>query len=310
MSTNEESDDLMDEELADMEEEDNWPESLRKPRRDSLSGKLELDGRRQLEIWLRDENRTYAEVRELLKQEFGVETSEAALCRYYERWITPSLVARKVGCVSRTWERFPSASLESAVMARARQMSYDEMMKREPDLRAVKRLMAMVDGMERRQLARERVALEQRRVKLKEEAARPKAMRDLAWQRTMYGDLGRRTEVDDPMDEGAAEVRKKETPNTKIPFGDAQGLRQASGKIQTGGNEETGKTSLGVAGPEAEDPNAGIQAPGKQQENGNEGKGGVEMGRSQGATKAVPPTEKVPRKTGMPGEADLPAGAE
>jgi len=142
----------------------------RKPQSSSVLDGLKPEQEAQLEGWLLEENRSYDEVRDLVAKEFGVTTSAAALCRYYQRWFAPRLVAEAAGETGdpEVWEGLKTGCIEEASIGRARQLGFSALTMREPDVKAVARLFAMVNSVERVKLARERVALEQRRVAIAE----------------------------------------------------------------------------------------------------------------------------------------------
>lgn len=149
------------------------PHSLpnRKPRSDSILEKIEYPSQQlQLHFWLHEQNRSYAEVRALMASEFGIATSEAALSRYYRRWIAPQAVRETIASTAdaQSWRGLNSAGIEEAAIARARQLAFDTLTEQVPDIPAAQRLLATVNAMERVRLARERTALEERRLFMEE----------------------------------------------------------------------------------------------------------------------------------------------
>ena len=69
MESNQEPDEREDETMFDEDDGDGefFANGTRKPRRDSLQGRLTDEQVRQMEVWLGEEGRGYTEVRELMK---------------------------------------------------------------------------------------------------------------------------------------------------------------------------------------------------------------------------------------------------
>ncbi len=139
--------------------------NTRKPQSNAVLSKLTGAQKERLARWLLAENRSYTEVRALLKTEYGVETSRAALCRYYQRWLAPRLVGPETDELA-GWRGLETHTIEEAVIGRSRQLALSALTLREPDLRTAERTMALATGLERVRIERDRAELEARRVAL------------------------------------------------------------------------------------------------------------------------------------------------
>ena len=170
--------------------------NTRKPQSNAVLSKLTGAQKERLAEWLLTENRSYTEARALLRTEYGVETSRAALCRYYQRWFAPRLVAEAAGETGdpEVWEGLKTGCIEEAAIGRARQLGFSALTMREPDVKAVARLFAMVNSVERVKLARERVALEQRRVAIAEkyQRAEQRPMGEFLMKQELYNEVRER----------------------------------------------------------------------------------------------------------------------
>lgn len=153
----------------------------RKVRSDSVLDRLTAEQKQRLATWLRTENRSYEAVRGLVAAEFGLSTSRAALGRYYRRWLAePERAESRTdtdkhgygegaeGDGLEAWRDVADrgAVLEDAALVRARQLAFEALAEREPDLKTAQKAMRIVNGIERRRIAAERLALEARRVEL------------------------------------------------------------------------------------------------------------------------------------------------
>lgn len=144
-----------------------------KPRSDSTLDALTKARKEQLAVWLLDENRSYAEVHQLVAREWGVRTSCSALGRFYTHWLVPRQLddaAEAAGAICP-----PSLKLRrgddpfgEAARRRASQLGFMALMARVPDGKAARVFLGIVDAIERRQLARDRIALNERLVHLRE----------------------------------------------------------------------------------------------------------------------------------------------
>ncbi len=143
-----------------------------KPRSDSVLDRMPAADRERLDEWLL-ENKSYAEVRDLVAAELGVTTSASALGRYYARWIVPLRFVMATKLAEATCSG-PEVDYEGAVKKVAELQMFEALAGPAPDVRRAKWLGQILSGLHRTKYAKLRVDLQERRVAVQERLAKLK----------------------------------------------------------------------------------------------------------------------------------------
>lgn len=140
-----------------------------KPRSDSKLLNLPEAQMAQLSDWLMS-GLPQAKVKLLVKSEFGVDTSAAALTRFYSEVCSAALLARRRRAVSTSEEVAEDAAkspgqFDAATIDRLKQMAFEMTLSPQPDARNVKNLFGLVLKARDQDLEARRVALLEQKLK-------------------------------------------------------------------------------------------------------------------------------------------------
>jgi hypothetical protein len=144
-----------------------------KPRSDNKLAALPGPQKQQLRTWLIDENKSYEEARELLRQLFDVRTSTGALSKFYR---TDCFTLRTSEAKSFAEEavkagRAAVANLDEATELIIRQRAFEQAYARNGDLDALAVLSKILGDRKKLELKAADQALTERRVRLLEKKA-------------------------------------------------------------------------------------------------------------------------------------------
>lgn len=142
----------------------------RKVRGDAKLERLAPEQKERLLIWLDEENRTYAEVVDLVRTEFGLSVGKTAVGHYWQRHAMPRRYAATAEASAAIAE-LPEANFSDTALKLVRMHACAALMAPEPQLATAARLLETVRAADRLALAQQRVALEERRVALKERSS-------------------------------------------------------------------------------------------------------------------------------------------
>lgn len=144
----------------------------RKVRGDAKLERLNAEQRERLLIWLDDENRTYLEVAALVRTEFGLGVGKSAVADYWRRHVMPQR-CREQTDTAEELAALPEGKFVEAMMKLAKRQAWLALCQPQPDVRKAAAMMSLVHGVERADLARQRMALAERRVAVAERSAVP-----------------------------------------------------------------------------------------------------------------------------------------
>ncbi len=151
----------------------------RKVRGDAKLEWLKGEQKKQLLVWLDEENRTYGEVVKLVKTEFGVTVGKSAVGSFWRRHVLPRRYQEEAegaeGIEGLELPEGQEGKFEQATLKLARMQAWAAMSQPEPEIRKAERLLGLVWRAERMALARDKLALAQQRVVLREQAAAARA---------------------------------------------------------------------------------------------------------------------------------------
>lgn len=134
----------------------------RKVRADAKLERLSAAQKKQLLVWLDDENRSYLAVAALVQAEFGLTVGKSAVAGYWHRHVLPRRYWAEAGAAQDLAE-LPEGKFTEASLKLARMQLFSALAQPAPDVRAAARLMTMVNSAERVVLARQRQAWVERR---------------------------------------------------------------------------------------------------------------------------------------------------
>lgn len=138
----------------------------------SLYNRLATDERRaQVASWLTIENLTYKDARELVESQLGISTSEDALRRFYSSFAVPWQYAQASNDAE-SFGQLMEGNFDAATIKRAKQLAFSALTERKPDVKTAKALLKIVGDSAKHDIAKERLALDDRKVKLLEAKAR------------------------------------------------------------------------------------------------------------------------------------------
>jgi len=150
---------------------------MNKPRSDSVLDAMPENQREALEEWLFEENLSYADAQKRLLADFGVRCSRSGLCAFYQRTAEKRLLAniqesaRKANSVVQRFQENPSDNYK-AVLNMVGQIAFEASLKEnglDPEL--LFNFTKLVIAGKDRELKAQKLALDERRVKLLEEKA-------------------------------------------------------------------------------------------------------------------------------------------
>jgi hypothetical protein len=142
----------------------------RKIRSDAKLEQLGPEQQERLRFWLEEENRSYAEIADRLRAEFGVSVGKSAVALYWRRHLLPELHDEEAETAAAI-AALPVADLDTATLNRARSLAWTELTSPFPQPETAARMLDLVHRADRLTLARQRMALEERRVALREAQA-------------------------------------------------------------------------------------------------------------------------------------------
>lgn len=147
----------------------------KKIRGDSMLASLPLEQQERLCQWLGDQNCTYSETVVRLLDTFGVRTSKSAVAMYYQRHLVPFLYDQETD-VAAELAALPVGEFDAATLRRAKSLAYSALARPDPNIETASRLLDLVHRVQKQEIAQKRLALEERRVALRESlAAHPPA---------------------------------------------------------------------------------------------------------------------------------------
>lgn len=139
----------------------------KKPRSNSKLDALTGEQRELLVQWLVDENKSYDEVRELVVQQFGVETNNGALSRFYARVAAPRRWAESLEAAE-VVQRLDAGKLAEAAAKRAQELAFLALAGPRADARTAQQLIRLAGEAAWLKQADARIAIAERRVELEE----------------------------------------------------------------------------------------------------------------------------------------------
>lgn len=144
--------------------------STRKPRGDSKLDALLPEQQERLAEWLTIENLTYAEAKERVQAEFGVSTTPSALQGFYSRFAAPWKYARARG-EAESFAALLEGKFDEASKKKVQQLAFEALNSPSPDTKAAKTFFKILGDTAKVEIARDRVTLDARKVKLLEQKA-------------------------------------------------------------------------------------------------------------------------------------------
>lgn len=145
----------------------------RKVRGDAKLERITPQQHERLRDWLDRENRTYAEVVELIRAEFSLSVGKTAVACYWQRHVQPHRYDQVAVDAAEVTE-LPDTKFAEASLKLVRMHAYNALASSEPDLRTAARLLETVRSADRLTLAHERFAFAQRRAAAKDAQAEEK----------------------------------------------------------------------------------------------------------------------------------------
>ncbi len=140
-----------------------------KTRSDSVLDALPVAARERLDEWLL-ENKSYAEVHELVTSELGVATSTSAVARYYARHIAPQRYLESIAQAVALMEG-PETDFEDAAKRLVGMQLFEALAQPDPDVKTAKGLTQVLATLSRTKVAEARAKLDERRVAVQERLA-------------------------------------------------------------------------------------------------------------------------------------------
>ncbi len=122
---------------------------MRKTRCDSILDKLGSKHREQLRLWLTEEKLSYSAIRVRIFEEWGLEVSDSQLSRYWQRlspeWCMQRLRESKK-MVDQLGEELSKTApqLEAAALATLKQITFELLSNRNPNLKEVRGLISVL----------------------------------------------------------------------------------------------------------------------------------------------------------------------
>lgn len=144
--------------------------AARKTRSDAKLEQLSAPQREKLRFWLEEENRSYADVVERVRAEFGLSVGKSAVALYWQRHLLPQR-HQDAAEAAAALAALPIAAFDAATVNQARALAWSALIRPQPDVPTAATLLEMVRNAERHALALQRLALEERRVALREAQA-------------------------------------------------------------------------------------------------------------------------------------------
>jgi hypothetical protein len=144
-----------------------------KPRSDSKLASLPPKQKAELRAWLIEDNKSYEEARELVRQKFGVYTSTGALSKFYrtECFTLRTSEAKAFAEEAVKAGRASVANLDEATELIIRQRAFEQAYARNGDLDALAILSKILGDRKKLELKERDQALDERRIKILEAKA-------------------------------------------------------------------------------------------------------------------------------------------
>lgn len=143
---------------------------VRKVRGDAKLERLSADQHEQLLVWLDEENRTYLEVAALIRTEFGLSVGKSAVADYWRRHVMPQRCREQIDTATE-FAALPEGKFVEALVKLAKGEAWSALSQPRPDVRKATAMMSLVHGVERADIARQRMALAERRAAIAERLA-------------------------------------------------------------------------------------------------------------------------------------------
>lgn len=140
------------------------------PANASLASRLTPEQKEKIAVWLVHDRQTYEATRTRVAEEFGVTTSTESLRRFYSSYVSPWRYAQAAGAAE-TFGQLMQGKFDEPSIAQAKQLAFTALTAPEPDAKAALAWLKIVNDAEKLKIARERLALEARRVEVLEEKA-------------------------------------------------------------------------------------------------------------------------------------------
>lgn len=138
----------------------------RKKRSDSKLAQLSLEQQDQVADWLTTPPpQSYTKVKERIAAEFGLETSEAALCNFYSDYAAPRKYAQARDAAD-AFAGLMEGNFDEAIIKRAKQLAHDALTSPMPDVDMARTLLSIVGDSAKLALAERKVATTEQRIEL------------------------------------------------------------------------------------------------------------------------------------------------
>ncbi len=125
----------------------------------TLHNRLTAAQREELNTWLVDENLTYAKAEARLLERFNVKTHHDTLSRYYTYHVNPWKYARARQHAN-DFAKLASGKFDEATLKRARQLAFEALTDRDPNIAAARGLLKIVADASKQTLAERRLAFD------------------------------------------------------------------------------------------------------------------------------------------------------
>lgn len=143
----------------------------RKKRSDSKLASLSEEQSAELAEWLTYGGLSYKQARQKLADEWGVHTSEAALCEFYSDYAAPWKYARSRHAADAFGELM-AGNFEEPILKKCRELAFDMLANPSPDVKSAQALLGILGDSARLELDKRKVEIASRRVALLEEKMR------------------------------------------------------------------------------------------------------------------------------------------
>ncbi len=146
----------------------------RKVRSDAKLEQLSAAQHERLQLWLDHENCSYTEAVSRVHQEFGLRVGRTALAAYYQRHVAPRYRDAEAEAAASLLAR-PAAQFDAAAVKQAQFLAWSALTSPAPDIDTAAKLLDLVRRAERKEIARRRLQLAERRIALRGKEAAHRA---------------------------------------------------------------------------------------------------------------------------------------
>lgn len=147
----------------------------RKIRSDSKLEQLNPAQRARLRYWLEEEHYSYREASRLVQKEFGVYVGKSAICDFWRRHILPDHFDTEIDAAlafaAVNSAAFGATHFDTATLRQAKALVWSEISSPLPRLDTIAQLLDITRRVEHQVITHQRLALEERRVALREKLA-------------------------------------------------------------------------------------------------------------------------------------------